>query len=221
MPPFYDAASRRIGHQFQADERCSNSFRKASKSWFIKILFGILIVSFSVWGIGDVIRQRAEMQPAIVIGKEQITASQVVDEFRRDTERLSAAFGGKLTTEQARQFGLLQRTVEHIVTRGLLDQSANDLGLGADENTLRQLIASNPAFQNQLHVFDKAQYQRALVRAGLSERQFVAMERRDIAREQLMQAVAEGVTGAGDPHRPPLPVSPGKARRRNYPVFRR
>ncbi|WP_158240502.1 SurA N-terminal domain-containing protein [Telmatospirillum siberiense] len=170
-----------------------DSFRKASQSWFIKILFALLILSFGIWGIGDVVRERADQQPAITVGKQTIPAAEVAEEFRRDTERLSSVFGGKLTSEQARQFGLLQRTVEQIVNRTLVDQAAANLGLGVDENTLRRIIAEIPAFQNELHVFDKNVYQRALVRAGLTERQFIAMEKGDIAREQIGQMVASGL----------------------------
>ncbi len=170
-----------------------DSFRKASQSWFIKILFGMLILSFSVWGIGDVIRMRAESTPAIVVGSQEITATEVAEEFRRDTEQLSQAFGGKLTTEQARQLGLLQRTIQQMISQALLDQAADQLKLGLDDETLRKMIANTAAFQNEFHVFDKAAYQRALVRAGLTEKQFVTLERRDMARQQVVQLVGGGM----------------------------
>lgn len=174
-----------------------DSFRKASQSWFIKILFALLILSFGVWGIGDVVRERAELQPAITVGSQSISATEVADEFRRDTERLSSVFGGKLSPEQARQFGLLQRTIEQLVNRTLLDQAGSKLGLGVDEDSLRRMIANIPAFQNELHVFDKNVYQRALIRAGLTERQFIAMEKGDIVREQIGQMVAGGLKAPG------------------------
>jgi len=191
--PFYDAASPGVPALFSSRDPMLESFRKASQSWFIKILFALLILSFGVWGIGDVVRDRVETQPAITVGNQSIPAAEVADEFHRDTERLSAMFGGKLTTEQAKQFGLLQRTIEQMVNRALLDQAASDLRLGVDEDTLRRIIASTPAFQNELHVFDKNIYQRVLIRAGLTERQFVAMEKSDIAREQISQMVAGGL----------------------------
>ena len=170
-----------------------DSFRKASQSWFIKILFGLLILSFGVWGIGDVVRDRAESKPAITVGKQTISASEVAEEFQRDTEKLSSMFGGKLTREQARQFGLLQRTIEQLINRALVDQAASDLGLGIDDESLRRMIASTPAFQNELHVFDKAIYQRVLARAGFTEHRFVAMEKGDVAREQVGQTISGGL----------------------------
>ncbi|MDR3441003.1 SurA N-terminal domain-containing protein [Telmatospirillum sp.] len=170
-----------------------DSLRKSSQSWFIKILFGLLILSFGVWGIGDVVRERAETKPAITVGKQTIPAAEVAEQFRRDTERLSAMFGGKLTSDQIKQLGLMQRTVKQMVNRTLLDQAAGDLGLGADQETLRRMIANTPAFQNELKVFDKNVYERVLARAGLTERRFLAMEKSDIAREQITQMVAGGL----------------------------
>jgi peptidyl-prolyl cis-trans isomerase D len=169
-----------------------DSFRKASQTWFVKILFAVLILSFSAWGVGDVIRGRVASQPAIVVGNEKIGISDVADEFRRDTERLSAMSGGKLTADQARQFGLLQRTIQQIISRSLLDQAVGDLGLTVDDETMRKVIASTPAFQNELHVFDRMLYQRQLARAGYTERRFVAIEREDIARQELTRLVAGG-----------------------------
>jgi len=170
-----------------------DAFRRHSRSWPIKILFVFLIASFGIWGIGDVVRQRAASQPAIVVGKQEVSAQEVVEEFRRDTERLQAMFGGKISMEQARQFGLLQRTIEQIVSRDLLDQASAELKFTVDDDSLRQVIQQTPAFQNELKMFDKSVYQNVLRRAGFNERQFVAMERRDITREQLVQMVSGGI----------------------------
>ena len=35
---------------------CSNSLRKHATGWVAKVLFGILVVSFAIWGIGDIFR---------------------------------------------------------------------------------------------------------------------------------------------------------------------
>lgn len=170
-----------------------DAFRRASQTWFIKILFAILVLAFSSWGIGDVIRIRAEQTPAIVVGNENITGTEVSDIFRRDVEQLAPAFGGKLSLEQAKQIGLLQRSITQIVGRSLLDQAANTLWLEPDDETLRKAIAAVPAFQNQTAGFDKMMFERALLRAGFTERQFISLERHDIARERLTRLVGQGV----------------------------
>jgi peptidyl-prolyl cis-trans isomerase D len=107
---------------------------------------------------------------------------------------MSSMFGNKLTLDQARQFGLLQRTVNTMVDGALLDQAAERLHLGVDNETLRRTIGDIPAFQNQLKMFDKSQYLRVLSQMSMSERQFIQYERADLARAQLVKMITGGVT---------------------------
>ncbi|HMA49733.1 MAG TPA: SurA N-terminal domain-containing protein, partial [Magnetospirillaceae bacterium] len=170
-----------------------DTLRKANDTWIVKILFAFLILSFGIWGIGDVIRQNITSAPAIVVGSQDFSGQEVADRFRRDVDRMSAMFGNRLTPEQARQFGLLQRTISTMVDGALLDQATAKLRLGVDDETLRRDIGNIPAFQNQLKMFDKTQYLRVLQSAGMSDRQFIKSERADLAREQLVKAVTGGV----------------------------
>lgn len=169
-----------------------DTFRKANDTWIVKILFAILILSFGVWGIGDVVRSRITETPAITVGDKDFTPEEVADRFRRDVQRMSSAFGGKLTLEQARQFGLMQRTINQTVDGALLDQAAEKLKIGADDETLRKTIAAFPAFQSPLKMFDKSNYLRTLQQMGMTDRQFVALERADLARGQLVKMVTGG-----------------------------
>ena len=192
MPTANDPAPR------PKESKMLESFRNASQSWFIKILFGFLIVSFGVWGVGDVIRQRVASTPAISVGDQTFSGEEVAERFRRDVDRMSAMFGSKLTLEQARQFGLLQRTVQQMVDAALLDQAAERLQLGVDEQTLRRTIAEIPAFQSQLKLFDKTTYRRVLASMNLNEKQFIHLESGDLARAQLVRMITDGVVAPAD-----------------------
>ena len=170
-----------------------DTLRKANDTWIVKILFAFLILSFGIWGIGDVVRQNITSTPAIVVGSKDFSGQDVADHFRRDVDRMSAMFGNKLTIEQARQFGLMQRTVNTMVDGALMDQAAEKLRLGVDDATLRRDIGNIPAFQNQLKMFDKTQYVRVLSNMNLTDRQFIQLERADAARTQLLKAITGGV----------------------------
>ncbi|HMA49132.1 MAG TPA: SurA N-terminal domain-containing protein [Magnetospirillaceae bacterium] len=171
-----------------------DTFRKASDTWIVKILFALLILSFGIWGIGDVVRQRITATPAVTVGDRDFTGEEVADRFRRYVDRMAPMFGTKLTPEQARQFGLLQQSINQMVDSALLDQAATNLRLGPDDESLRRSIASLPAFQNQLKMFDKGTYVRILQQNNMTDRQFVALERGDLARTQLIKVVTGGVT---------------------------
>lgn len=170
------------------------TFRKASRSWFIKILFGLLIVSFIVFfGNSNELLQLSSSRPAIKVGSQEISAGTVADTFRRDVERLQSMFGTRFTLEQAREMGLLQQSIQQIVSRALLAEEANRLGFTVDDDSLRQMIASTPAFQNQLGVFDKTVYQQVLARAGLTEAAFIKLSRDDTTRQDLARMVQSGL----------------------------
>jgi peptidyl-prolyl cis-trans isomerase D len=171
-----------------------DTFRKANDTWIVKILFAFLILSFGIWGIGDMVRQRITDTPAIVVGDRDFSGQEVADRFRRDVERMGSMFGNKLTPDQARSLGLLQRTENQMIDGALLDQAASKLRLGVDDETLRRQIAAMPVFQNQLKMFDKGAYARVLQQNNMTDRQFVQLERSDLARTQLIKAITGGVS---------------------------
>ena len=172
-----------------------DSFRQASRSWYAKLLFILLILSFGIWGVGDVVRQHADSQPAIKVGSESISAAAVVDEFRRDTDRLAKKFNGKITLEDARKLGLVQQTIRQMVNRALLDQASDEMKFTVSNEELRKIIAGTSVFQNELKTFDKDVYQRVLDHAGFTEKQFTAMQRKDTTRDLLTRMIAGGITG--------------------------
>ncbi|MBR9970692.1 peptidyl-prolyl cis-trans isomerase [Magnetospirillum sulfuroxidans] len=172
-----------------------DSFRSASKSWVIKLLFGLLILSFLAWGVGDVIRGGLFGRgPAIEVGDRQFTAAEVMSEFKRDIDVLQPQFGGKLTTADARKLGLLDRTIDTIVTRTLIDEAGRKLGLTTADEVVVAKVAAEPSFRNELGQFDRDLLRRALSRAGWSEAEFMRQEKDNILRTQVAEALSGGVT---------------------------
>lgn len=169
------------------------ALRKAAHSWIAKILFALLILSFAVWGIGDVVRGGLSSQPAIVAGNIEISSTEVLNQYRREVIRLQRMFGPQFTEEQARQMGMLDSTIEQLSARALLDQASRDLDLTASDEAVMQALASNPAFRNELGQFDRYRLRQAINQAGYGEDQFLAMARQDMVRGQLIGAVADGV----------------------------
>jgi peptidyl-prolyl cis-trans isomerase D len=49
-----------------------NTMRKFATGWVVKVLLGLLIVSFAVWGIGDVLRA-----PQVGAAVAQVAGSEV------------------------------------------------------------------------------------------------------------------------------------------------
>ncbi len=171
-----------------------NALRKGAKTWVAKVLFLVLVLSFAVWGVGDMVTGGLRNAPAITAGAIEVPPEAVVAEYRRELNRLQRTFGDAFTEEQARQMGLLERTIDNMVARALLDQAARELDLVAPDEVVRRAVAENPAFRNELGGFDQQRFRAVINQAGYTEEGFIQMARLDLLRGQLIAAVTDGVT---------------------------
>lgn len=171
------------------------ALRNSTKSWIVKAFFAVLALSFVAWGVGDVIRGGMfGSGPAIEVGGSAISAAEVNAEFKREVDRLQPLFGGKLTAEDARKLGLLDRTIDGIVTRTLIDEAGRRLGLTVSDEAVVAEIAADPNFRNELGQFDPDRLRIALSRAGLGEKEYLRIERNNMIRTQMAEALSDGVT---------------------------
>ena len=166
-----------------------NQLRQGVASWIVKIMLGLLVLSFAAWGIGDMLRIRTPTWIAQV-GDREIGRDEVMTAFRREVQRFSQMLGRSLDNEQARQAGLLTRTVKQLVGGALLDEEAQRLGLDIGDDTVRWSIENNPAFRSQFGQFDRLQFEQLIRQLGFTEKGFVQTLRRDLVREHLQSTVA-------------------------------
>jgi len=170
------------------------TFRKASQTWIVKLLFALLTLSFLAWGVGDVVRRGAfGTGPAIEVGHISLSANDVTAEFKREVERMQPMFGGKLSAEDARKLGVMERTIDSIVTRTLIDEAAGQLGLAASDEAILRQVAADPNLRNLQGAFDRSKFQQVLARMGLSEEGFMRLQRLNQMRNQMADALAGGV----------------------------
>lgn len=166
--------------------------RKSASTWVAKILFGLLILSFGVWGIGDVVRGGADQVAAIRVGDIEVSPQYVRQQFDRQVERLRQALGQDFSSEQARQMGFLDATVREVVTSTTLDMAAQDMGISVSEEALRTSLRSTPAFQTEDGQFSPDRFRRVLAANNLTEERYLAILRGDIARQRLGAPLATG-----------------------------
>ncbi|WP_374448459.1 SurA N-terminal domain-containing protein [Stella sp.] len=169
------------------------AIRSRATSWVVKILFLLLILSFGVWGIGDIFRQPGAEATVIRVGDAKISGVEVVNQIRRDVEQLRPMFGGTLDMAQARELGIVDRSIEQIVQQRLYAQAANDLGIVVGDDAVRRTLAANPQFRSAGQ-FDARAFQSALQQMRTTEQLYVGGLRQDIARVALADPV---VAGAG------------------------
>ena len=86
-----------------------NSLRRHATGWVAKVLFGILVVSFAIWGIGDIFRapQAAARWPKSPA--RDITVREVSNEFDGRVRQMQQQFGANLDRRAAVSLGVMQQ----------------------------------------------------------------------------------------------------------------
>ncbi|MBM3571808.1 MAG: peptidylprolyl isomerase, partial [Alphaproteobacteria bacterium] len=168
------------------------NIRQHAASWVVKLLFGLLIVSFAVWGIGDIFRQAATDPVALKVGDREVQTAEIANQFRRELSRMQQIMGSTITAEMARQFGLLDEVVDRIVNGVLYDQESARLGVAVSDAVVRQAIRQEPAFQRAGN-FDRFAFEQALRQNNLTEEGYVQALRRDLSRGQVIGAIEAGL----------------------------
>jgi len=170
------------------------AIRSRAGSFVVKGLFGLLILTFGIWGIGDIFRNRPTDTVVATVGDESIRAEDLQSALRPALERLSTRFGSAIDLQQAKKLGVIDEILEELIDRSLLDQEAARLRLVVSDDVIRGAITDNPSFRTPDGKFDRGLFNAVLAQNRMSEDQFVAMMRRDIPRSDLIQAVTLGAT---------------------------
>jgi peptidyl-prolyl cis-trans isomerase D len=169
------------------------ALRSKAATWVVKILFVLLAGSFVIWGIGDMLHQRVQSPDLATIGKIRITGPELQDEFDHQMRQYRQVFGQNFDNEQAKQMGLVDRVMAGLVVRALYDTYAQRLHLTVSDTQVRDQIKTDPMFKNSVGEFDLGRFAAFLQQVRNSEGQYVAAQRKEMLRQEIVLAVSAGV----------------------------
>lgn len=172
------------------------AIRTRAGSIVVKVLFGLLIISFGFWGIytrSDYYQGHSPDTVIATVGSQSIRAEELQQALPPALERLRQQFGSTIDPQQVKQLGILDSLLNQLIDRSLLDQETARLGLAVSDDEVRSVIYQNPAFRGSDGKFDRQLFAQVLSMNRLSEDQLVARLRRDIPRTDLLQAITAGV----------------------------
>jgi peptidyl-prolyl cis-trans isomerase D len=162
----------------------------------VKVLFGLLILSFGFWGIytrSPFFQDKSPDAVVASVGDRDIRAEDVQTALQPALERLRTQLGGALDPAQAKQLGVVDAVVDQIVDRDLLDLEVSRLRLDLSDDVIRSAIMSNPAFVGPDGKFNRDQFNQILAANRMTEDGLVARLRQEIPRGDLLQAITAGV----------------------------
>ena len=164
--------------------------RRHAQSWMIKAALGAVVVVFIFWGIWSP-RESREREFA-KIGDQTITIEEARKYYQNLRERYQAAYGARFTEEMVQKLGLKDRAVKDLIHRVLLIQEAKRLGLRVTPEEVQTSLEGIPAFQKD-GIFDKATYQRAVQRVGMTLPAFEATQQQMLLVAKVQSLIASSV----------------------------
>ena len=156
-------------------------------------LFALLILSFAVWGIGDIFRGQGADSVVAQVGDREITVAEYSRVLQQEVNRTQQMLGRSLDGDQIRDFGVADRALERLITQTSIDLLSDDLGMTVTEEQLRESIRQDPGFQGPDGQFDPSLLRNALFANNMSESMFLGVLSKSIARQQLLDAAFAGL----------------------------
>jgi len=167
---------------------------KASSTWLGKglmaVVMGFLVISFAIWGIGDIFRGFGRNAVA-TIGGTEISIEHFRQFYNERLQQLGRQIGRPITPEEARSRGLDRQLLGQLIAETTLDEQAKQMRLGLANAEIAQRVTADPSFRGPSGQFDRARFEQLIRQAGFTESRFIDEQRRAMLRRQI----ARGVTG--------------------------
>lgn len=164
--------------------------REGASSLAIKIILGIIILSFVFAGVSSYLVGGSNNAAAKVDGVK-IGRAEFEQAYQNERNRMQSQLGdyfSNLLADPNYVASLRQSVLNRMINDVLIEQHAKSLGLRVSDAQVSQSILDIPQFQSK-GKFDQEIYKNALARAGFSPDSFASYMRGNMLREQLINAV--------------------------------
>ncbi|MEM7068190.1 MAG: SurA N-terminal domain-containing protein [Pseudomonadota bacterium] len=167
--------------------------RGFSKGWLAKVLIGLLVASFAIWGISGSILFGGQYN-VVQVGDTKVDVSQYRFAYENQLSSLSQSFGRYLTRQEADSLGLRESVLSQVVAGAVLDENARNMGLGISGDNLAKDISEDPTFRDLSGQFSRERLRSALRNAGLTEDDYIESRKRVSLRNQILDGTAASMS---------------------------
>jgi peptidyl-prolyl cis-trans isomerase D len=162
--------------------------RKSTKGTAAKIVVGLIVVSFSIFGIESILVGSGGSGIAEVNG-EEILPQELQQAVNTQKRRLISMMGDNLDPAMLDDQRLSAAALDGLISRKLLTQSASELKLAVSEREIGAVIGSMEQFQIE-GIFSPDVYKSVLSSAGYTPAYFKQSLREDMMLNQLRSGLA-------------------------------
>jgi peptidyl-prolyl cis-trans isomerase D len=171
------------------------AIRSFAKSWVATLLFGLLIVSFVVFGIGNrTMFQQRVSNAVITAGDRQITPAAYKSEFERFKAQAEQQYHQPISNELAAANGLDRQVLEGLAGNEAFAALLSKIGVRPSDKLIAQEIQKIPAFFDQVSGrFDEKAFKQKLAENGMTPPMFDSRLRDDITQGHVGSGLIAGL----------------------------
>ena len=162
----------------------ATSIVKLSKSFFVKVLVGIIILPFVFWGMGDVFRGGNQNVIATIDSKKVST-----QEFITHLNKLN------LNQEQIKKLpesDLVEKVLSEFIGRKVMALEIKKSGITISNNSLINIIKNEKIFFKD-EKFSRTEYEKFLLKSGITAPRFEKNIAEQESRRQFLDSLASGI----------------------------
>jgi peptidyl-prolyl cis-trans isomerase D len=160
---------------------------KAGK-WLTYIIFGLIIISFSLWGVESYINNIGRSAGIAKVDGMEISRDEFNTAYRNQIDQMREMLGQNFNQSMVDNPQAKAGVLEGVVNRRLLAAAAKKVGLTQTDEQLRKTIEAIPAFQDNGQ-FSLTRYQTYARNRGMTEKMFEEQIRQDGVLQQMRDAI--------------------------------
>ncbi len=160
-------------------------FRDSSEGIVAKFIVGLIIIVFALFGFGSITTFLAPVPKVAEVNGDDITQQEMELAVERNRRIILAQ---NTPPEDIDEDSLRRDVLQSLITRKLLVQEADALGLQYSDRKLDEEIVATPVFQID-GVFNPQQFQLVISSAGFTATAYREEMRRDKEFQQMMSAI--------------------------------
>jgi len=172
--------------------RMLSLIRSLLGTWAARAFFIVLIASFGLWGVADVVRNVGHDNALARVGDRKIEGPEFQEALRTQLAQVTRMMGGKTEPTPAIRQAVAGQVLDRLIVQAAIQNEVSRLGLAVPDDALRAAVFEVPAFRGASGAFDRARFEAVLRNNNLTEPRFLDLMRSDLGQRQLMEAVQVG-----------------------------
>lgn len=158
------------------------SLRDKSQSFLFKIFFGIIILGFAAWGVGDITGNK--LQPIFKTSNYEISYQNIIDDFNKARITPSGLIDRKLAVKN----GILNNVLIRNKINTLINEESNYMDLTVARDRLKKEILNNAIFHDSKNngVFSEKKFKSVLKNNYLTEDEYLSKLQTELLNDKML-----------------------------------